>query len=62
MKNEKKIMTQLEWNLERDKMAMEYEQKKKMEEKTCQYSGLPSVESYGDDFWEKYNELTKGLH
>ena len=38
------------------------ELEKKREQLTCEYSGLPSVESYQNGVIEKYEELTKGLH
>ena len=62
--DEKKLITQTEWNINRDKMAMD----RRNTETHCHYSGLPSVESYDEGFpvnveiAEKYYELTRGLH
>jgi hypothetical protein len=61
---EKKLITQTEWNINRDKMASD----RRNTETHCHYTGLPSVESYDKDFpvnqelLEKYHELTRGLH
>ena len=62
--DEKKLISQTEWNINRDKMASN----RRNTETHCHYSGLPSVESYDKDspinpeIAEKYYELTRGLH
>ena len=62
--DEKKLITQTEWNINRDKMATD----RRNTETHCHYSGLPSVESYDEnlpvnvEIAEKFYELTRGLH
>ena len=62
LKNVKRTIADMEYDGVYFPDEVKEELRKRREELTCEYSGLPSVQSYENGTLEKFQELTKGLH